>query len=314
MNDEVGSRKGHSGGARPVAAVAGLLWLALVLASILLPVPNFVGGPLFVVLALGALHGPGHLRPAGNGAPRTARDLAAFSRDAWACGVLGGYLFVIGALGGADAGVQAAGRRMALGLLTVLAGLALASVAAVRAAAAGPAGDVPETGPAPVTPAARLGPALLAVLVAAILWSTTRGAGEPGLSTLSLLLHPPALLVVGGASVLLLRAAGKGAAARLAAPAVALAGTLAAAAGLVQALLGFAARDISRVTAGIAFLLTSGFSALLAMLLVARPPAGSGRVPAGPAVLLSWTLFPLAALLFLVLALVLALTPMTRPA
>lgn len=314
MNEGIDSRQGPAPGVRPVAVVTGLVWLALVLAVALLPLPVFVAGPLFVVLALGALHGPGVLRPAGDGGPGPASVLAAFSRDAWACGVLGGYLFVIAALGSADAGVEAAGRRMALGLLTVVAGLALASVAAIRAAAARPADEAPEAGSAPVTPAARLGPALLAVLVAAILWSTTRGAGEPGLSTLSLLLHPPALLVVGGASVLLLRAAGKGAAARLAAPAVALAGTFAAAAGLVQALLGFAARDLSRVTAGLAFLLTSGFSALLGMLLFARPAPAGGRPSGGPAVLLAWTLFPLAALLFLVLALVLVLTPITRPA
>lgn len=322
MNDEVGAASGGTsiGGTSPGGAgrlltlLAGLAWIALLAASVLPALPGYVAGPLFVLLALAALHGPGLLRPAERGSPDPGHRLAALSRDAWASGLLGGYLFVVAPLGAADAGIEAIGRRMALGLLPVLAGAALASFAAIRAAAARRAGDVPDAGAAPPSPARWLGPSLLALLVAVTLWSSSRLAGEAQLSTVSLLLHPPALLVVAGGSLLLIRAAGKGTAARLLAPALALAGTFAAAAGLVQALLGFAARDLARVTAGIAFLLSSGFSALLAMLLLARPAPAAGRPAGGPAVLLAWTLFPLVALLFLVLALVLAMTPMTRTA
>ena len=111
--------------------------------------------------------------------------------------------------------------------------------------------------------------------------------------------------------MLLLRLAGRGAARSALAPAVALAGLLAGLGGLVQALSGFAARDLGRVTAGLAFLLTGGFAGLLGLLVAARA-TGDGRERKGAvAGAIAWALLPLAALLFLAFAFAAVLTPMT---
>lgn len=290
---------------RPLAVLAAAAWLGLLVVSTVASLPVVVTGPLFVLLALAALLGP-----------EGAWSLGAVARDAWACGVLGGCLFVFQALARSDAGVEAIGRQMVLGFLPVLVGLVISAVAGIRALAREARIESPGAAAGALSPRSLAAPALLLLLVTATLWSPSRGPVVSGPSTVSLLLHPPALLVVAGAALILLRVAGRGAAgARVSAPAIALAGTVSATAGLVQALLGFAARDISRVTAGISFLLTSVFAALVAMLVLAHPAASRdiapGDVPLGS--VLAWALFPLAGLLFLVLALVLAMTPMTAP-
>ena len=126
---------------------------------------------------------------------------------------------------------------------------------------------------------------------------------------------PPAasLVAVGGAALLLLRVARRAAARDALAPALALSGLLAGLAGLVLSLAGYAARDLGRVTAGLSFLLSSGFAALLGLLLVARAVGGPREGRSAVAGTVAWALLPLAALLFLVCAVAAALTPMTAP-
>lgn len=266
----------------------------------------------FLLLALLALDGPEWLR---RGATSPGARLRRLAFDAWAAGVLASHLFLVGALGRPDRGLEATGREMALAFLPALLGLAIAAAAGMRslALAGGDAALGAREEPVPaVAPFARA--AALAVVVVAGFFAATHSGGEARLAPVALLLHPPALLAFAGAALLLLRLAGRGAERSALAPAIALAAFLAGLAGLLQALSGFAARDLARVTSGLAFLLTGWFAGLLGLLLAARRadgggPRGGGAVADGVA----RALLPLAALLFLVFSFLAALTPMTAP-
>lgn len=272
-------------------------------------------GLLFLLLALFALEGPEWiLRRRGAGrAPRGLLRRVAF--EAWASGVLASHLFVVRALARPDQGVEAIGREMVLSLLPSLAGLAIAAIAGMRAL--GRAED-DEPPPGDFEPARRtgwIGGAVLAALVGAVLVVSSPAGGDPRLSPVVLLLHVPALLVFAGAAVLLLRVAGPGGVRAGTAPAIALAGALACTAGLVQALLGFTRKDLAFVTDGLSFVMTSGFVGILALVVAGRDaPGGDVGSPAARAAgRIAWALLPLADLLFLVVAIILAMTPMTAP-
>jgi hypothetical protein len=241
--------------------------------------------------------------------------LASLAARSWAFGVLASYVFVVYAFCRTDRAVEAVGRGMVLGLFPALLGFGLASLAAMRALGRPDDPEQPEAGSASGRRArlrGALAVALLAVSTLVASWPLEKAAGP---SPRSILLHPPALLVLAGATLLLARIAGRGDIWSHLAPALGLAGTFGCVAGLVQALLGFLGRDISRVTAGVSFLLTSGFVSLLAMLLLARAaPRDQGGAPrARTAHWLAWALLPLVALLHLVIAIVLVMTPMTAP-
>lgn len=271
-------------------------------------------GLLFLLLALGVLEGPDLAlrRKAGLNAP--GRFLRRFAFESWACGVLASHLFVVRALARQDHGLEAIAREMVLALLPSLAGLAIAAFAGMRALGLADDGDLAAGAPGPGRPARWISSALLVALVGAVL-AVSPARADPGLSPRTILLHPPALLVLTGAAVLLLRVFARRGAGVGVAPAIALATALACTAGLVQALLGFAERDLSRVTDGISFLLTGGFAGTLALVVAGRetPGGSSGSLAARTAGRVAWALVPLAGLLFLALAIVLVMTPMTVP-
>jgi hypothetical protein len=88
--------------------------------------------------------------------------------------------------------------------------------------------------------------------------------------------------------------------------------------GFVQALFGFASYRIEDVVAAVTFVLSSCCAALLGMLLVGAPPEDRavimGRI-SRPSVFsrVAWYVFPLVALIFLVLMFVMIVTPITIP-
>lgn len=272
-------------------------------------VPAPVAGIVFLVLALLVLDGPEWLGRADS----TVR-LRRLALDAWGAGVLAAHLFLVGALGRSDRGLEATAREMALAFVPALIGLAIAAVAGMRAFARAKeaVAEAENGGARPAAP--ELAPAAaFALLVAAGLAAATHEGGEARLAPLSILLHPPALLAAAGLALLFLRLAGRGAERSALVPAIALAGLLAGLAGLLQALAGLGARDLERVTAGLAFLLTGGFAALCALLAAARLAEGGRAGGAAVAHAVARALLPLAALLFLAFAFVVVLTPMTAP-
>lgn len=269
-----------------------------------------IAGSVFLFLVLLALDGPEWFRRDTTDAGARLRRLAF---DAWAAGVLASHLFFVGALGFPDRGLAATAREMTLAFLPALLGLGVAAAAGMRAFAPSGRDAAPDAGE--VRAAAPLASAAaFAVLVAAGLLAATHTGGEARLAPVAVLLHPPALLAFAGAALLLLSLAGRGATRSALEPAIALAALLAGLAGLFQALSGFAARDLGRVTSGLAFLLTSGFAGLVGLLLASRAPGAGGR-RGGESVAggVARALLPLAALLFLAFAFVAVLTPMKAP-
>lgn len=273
-----------------------------------------VSGLLFLLLALCALEGPERVARRRAAASEGGAVLRGLAFDAWACGVLAAHLFVVRALARSDQGLAATGREMVLALVPALAGLGIAAFAGMRALGRDTAAEQPSPGGGPGSPAGWAGAGLLVLVVAATLVLASRSAAGPRLAPSALLLHLPALLVFAGTTLLLLRVAGRAGTGPGRALAIALSGALAGTAGLVQTLLGFVEKDLPRVTAGVSFLLTSGFVSVLALVLLAREEAGEGvPQPARTAGLVARALLPLAGLLFLVVALVLVMTPMTAP-
>ena len=88
--------------------------------------------------------------------------------------------------------------------------------------------------------------------------------------------------------------------------------------GFIQALFGFADVNIGEVGAAVTFVLSSSFAAMLGMLLVGAPledhAVRTGRMAAPSAFSrVSWYVFPMLALIFLVLMFVMVVTPITKP-
>ena len=316
MNESVSSAgaggAGRPASARGVAVAIALLWLLGALASVFFEWPAPVAGSAFVLLAVAALDGPGRALGAASPAP-AGLLLRNGALDAWACGVLVSHVLVVRAVSRTDLGLEAIGRGMVLALLPSLFGLAVAAFVAMRLLGQADADGARPGEGAPLPGTRLVGSLAFAALVTATFVSASFAGTDAKLSARTLLLHVPALLVLAGASVLLLRVAKRRGAGRYRAVAIALASVLGGTAGLVQALFGFTNRDLARVTAGIGFLLTCGFVGTFALVLFGRetPSDGAGPATARTAGRVARALLPLAALLFLAVALVLVMTPMT---
>lgn len=249
---------------------------------------------------------------------RSARTSPVFweaaARNVWMIGVLAAVLFFVRALGDTSREIAQVARDLALAFLPALYGLALAGLAAVpalRLRAGGAESPGAETGAGADR---SLGAALLVVLIT---WTVMRS--PPGdtwrFAPWQMLLHWPAVLVVIGGALLVVAIAGAALRGRIGPVALALSGGLASLAGLLLVLLGFADRDLARIVSGINFILTSCFVALAGMLIVANPIEDQRLRGGGdpfPGNRTTWLLFPVATLVYLVITLVLAMTPMQQ--
>lgn len=293
------------------------LWLAGLAAFITGAGGEVVRGLLFVLLGVLALALAGH----GGGAPRVVRcSPARFWREAahqaWLAGGLGGVLLFARALGTWSATIRDIVSRMALAVAPIAWGLILAMVFAVAALRAPEraAREEPGSGGAAAWERA-VGVLLLLGLVATSVGRVPWAAAAGGLDPWRLLAHWPAVLLVAGVALAASGVAGTGPDARTAMPACALAGALAGLVGLLVALTGFAQQDLARVTSGVSFMITSCSTALVG-LLAAASLGGSADVErpreSASVVQSAWALFPLVAVLFLVIVFLLVVTPMTR--
>jgi hypothetical protein len=254
-------------------------------------------------------------RPGAAPATRRGRWLDA-AHTAWLSSGLAGVLLFARALSSGSLSIGDMAQRMAVAVSALAWGVLLAGVLALRASRLGH-GEVD----APAAPARdrALGYGLLAaLLVTAAAPLGARGGGPAGVSPWGLLLHWPAVLLVAGGGGVVLALAGEGSRPRWVQAAAAMAGTLGGMVGVVTALVGMARQDIGDVTSGIRLLLTSSFVAGLAMVLAAGfdEPAietdGATRTQDATAARIAVLVFPLVVAMFLVIAFVLVITPMTR--
>jgi disulfide bond formation protein DsbB len=131
------------------------------------------------------------------------------------------------------------------------------------------------------------------------------------------IIHWPSLLVVLGGTIALVLFVGSAGAGRILTPSFTITGLIGSLMGFIQVLLGFASRKIALVSAGMTFVIASCFMAMLGMMLVGAPLEDrlvkTGRMDK-PSTLsrAAVYVFPLLALIFLVVALVLVITPIKK--
>jgi hypothetical protein len=136
--------------------------------------------------------------------------------------------------------------------------------------------------------------------------------------TLQWVVYWPSLLLVLGGTLALMLFVGGSYSGPTPSTAFAVAGLIGSLMGFIQALFGFAGVSIAEIAAAVTFVLTSCFAALLGMLLVGAPledrAIRAGRATA-PSVFsrVSWYVFPMPALIFLVLMFFMVVTPVTKP-
>jgi hypothetical protein len=274
-----------------------------------------VAGLLFVVLGIAAATLTAfQARELGRAMRSSAIFWESTARNAWLIGVLAAEVAFTRALSDSSRGIAEVARGMVLAFLPALYGLALGGLAAVPALRMRATGTESRPNEAGAGTDRWFGVALFVVLVAwAVMRSPVGGAWR--FAPWATLLHWPAVLVVIGGALLVVAIAGEGLRRRIGVVALALAGTFASLAGLVLLLLGFADQSIARVVSGLSFILTSCFVALAGMLTVANPIEDRRLREGGepfPVNRTAWLLLPAATLVFLVIALVLAMTPMQQ--
>ncbi len=132
------------------------------------------------------------------------------------------------------------------------------------------------------------------------------------------LIYWPSLLVVLGGTTALVLYIGNAAKGQTLTFGFAVTGFIGSLMGFIQVLLGMAGRSIQEISAGVTLMLSSCFFALLGMMVAGAPledltvkdPQGTRRSAMSR---VAWYVFPLVALIFVVIALVIVLTPMKQP-
>jgi flagellar motor component MotA len=252
----------------------------------------------------------------------------AAGRGVWMLGVLYSILNLVSAMADPVGGLRSIANAMARSLLATFYGVLLAVVCFVpcwklmgKPQSRTPAPDAERSGE-PITggrPGWRYGIAIGYVLFLSVLASTILTLSLPAAwGALRWIVYWPSLLVVLGGAVALVLFVGESDSGPTLSMAFAIMGLIGSLMGFIQALFGFADVDIGDVGAAVTFVLSSSFAALLGMLLVGAPledhAVRTGRMAAPSAFSrASWYVFPMLALIFLVLMFVMVVTPVTRP-
>lgn len=253
------------------------------------------------------------------------------SRSFWMVGVLASVITFAIALTSSEGGIAAIATRMASSFIGAVYGLILSVICLVPAfklsgaRTLGPSGSTSaESGSAPTAPRPAfryprlVGYTVFVFMVAGTLIEAHLRIPEPNrFQAWEWLIYWPAVLVVlGGTSalVLFIGNAGKGQSFTFG---FAVTGLLGALLGFIQVLLGMAARNIQDVSAAVSFVLSSCFFALLGMILVGAPLGNrwlrhSPHTKPPTLSLIAGYVFPLVALIFLVITWVVVLTPMKQ--
>jgi hypothetical protein len=157
------------------------------------------------------------------------------------------------------------------------------------------------------------------LMIAILVWTIVLPAARGFLQEQRLLgffFDPSALLVVAGGALIMLLFLGRGLLEGALTSGLAVTGLLGSLMGLMQTLFAFTKKSITDVASALAFVISSCFLALLGMILLGLPledheARAAGRRPGGLSFnRLAWYVFPLLALLFLILTFIAVVTPM----
>jgi len=247
----------------------------------------------------------------------------ALGRNFWIVGVLGSIANFVLTLARTSEGIQQVAFLLTASFRPAFYGMFLAVVCAVPALKSredlirleeNPLRSVSVSKRRPWTFANLAGYVLL---IAILGWTIVLPAARGFLQEqrlLSFFFDPSALLVVAGGAVIMLIYLGRASLGASLTSGLAVIGLLGSLMGLMQTLFAFTKKSISDVASALAFVISSCFLALLGIILAGLPLADHEARAAGrPRGLsfnrLAWYLFPLLALLFLVLTFIAVVTP-----
>jgi len=251
----------------------------------------------------------------------------AAGRSAWMLGALRSILNLVIAMADQVGGLRSVTNAMASSLLATFYGLLLAVICFVPfwklirklpsrpPETAAERCEVPPSGGLSVW---RSGTVIGYVLFLSVLASIVFTLSLPAVrNALQWIVYWPSLLVILGGTLALWLFVGDSDSGPTVSVAFAVMGLIGSLMGFIQALFGFADVNIGDIAAAVTFVLSSCFAALLGMLLVGAPlddyAVRTGRT-AAPSVFsrVSWYVFPMLALIFLILMFVMVVTPITK--
>jgi hypothetical protein len=251
----------------------------------------------------------------------------AAARNAWILGVLGTAMNFTIALGSESGGIEEILNRVIQSFVVTLYGLVLAAVCLVPAmklagrAERAEAAEGPRAGLIrPVLFERVTGYVLFAAVLGLTIVSLVRGYPQTGpLPITKVMLHGPAFLVVFGGAIALALFMGEGARARGLTLGFTMTGLISLLMGLLQALSGFVHKSQPELAAALAFIISASAFTLLGLVVIAAPledrAVMDGRCERpGPLSRMVWAVFPLLVFVFLLLTLIMVVTPMTKPA
>ena len=303
---------------------AGLLYLAA--GSVAAALMSFTGSEIATAFRLAA----------GRPGTEVSRLQSAYfweaaARNAWMLGALGSALNFTVTLSSESAGISTVANGMIGSLLVVLYGLILAVLCLIPAMKladqSGPARPSPGKMGAGATTGRTARTMISGRVLGYILFAAVMGltvvfmmGGEPQNGPLPIgkvLFHGPAILIVIGGAIALALFMGSAAGGRALTLGFAMTGLIALLTGLIQALFGFANRNLADVASAVAFLITSSSFSLLGLVAVAAPLEDreimeGRREKPGPFSRLLWAVFPLVTFIGLILTFIMVVTPMQK--
>jgi len=257
---------------------------------------------------------------------RSAYFFEAAARNAWILGVLGSAMNFTIALSSESGGIAATTNRLIQSYIVTLYGLVLAAICLVpsmklkgqaeKTEAVRPSGQGPAR---PVLLERAAAYILFVVVLGLTIFFLVRGYPQSGpLPVAKVMLHFPAALVVFGGAIALALFMGAGTGARALTLGFAMTGFISLLMGLIQAMLGFAHTSVQEIASAIAFIISASSFALLGLVVIAAPledreVMDGRRERPGPLSRMFWAVFPLLAFIFMILTLIMVITPMKKP-
>lgn len=268
----------------------------------------------------------------GQALQRSAYFWEALARNFWMVGVLGSLMTFIIGLGSASGGIQGISTRMTNSYLPSIYGMILAVLCAAPAMKLSGRLDISSNTDSIEVVQSRaplldktfgvthiLGYLLFSLCMTGIIASSLSPlTSDSPINPATVFLYWPTLLIVAGGTILFVLFIGGKAIGHSLTLSFALTGLTGTLVGYYMLLQGFLSHQIEGVAAGITFIISACFFALLGMIILGAPLGDrtmkltqSGRQ--GALSRLAWFFFPLICLIFLTFSFVLVITPIKRP-
>ncbi len=267
---------------------------------------------------------------AGEDLQKSALFWESASRNFWMLGILGSLINFVIALSTSEGGIAGIASRAAATFICVVYGMIMGVICFVpgwklreklQKETLEGAPETHEKSRQRLTPALRLENIIGYILFLSI---TSWAIVVPSLSLQTSRFRPwdwiiywPSILVVLGGTLALVLFVGNSASGRSFTLGFFVTGLIGSLMGFIQVLLGFASRNIDEIAAAVTFIISSCFIAWLGMMLVGAP-LEDRMVKAGkinkhaPSSRLTWYIYPLVILIFLIMTFVVVVTPVVK--